>query len=500
MSKNRSVRINVIYSFSLNVINILFPLITSPYISRILGADNLGKYSFSLSFSSWFLIFATFGTTTYGVREIAKVRDDKKLLDKTFSEIFFINFIATLITLLVYIVIIFVNPKTNTEILLFLVAALSILLNLFCIDWLYMGMEDFKIITLRSLVIKILCLISIFIFIRQKNDYIIYAFISVLAFGLANIFNFIYSRKFVKLTLNNIDIKHHVRKISIFFSSNIVVSMYTIFDQVLLGFLSTNKDVAFYSRSRQIYSIALSITLSISTVLLPKLAYLFKNDFKNYKIIVKKSINYIYIFSVPSVLGLIVLSKDIMWFFGGKEFQGAYISLIIMSILVFTVSLGTWQYNQLFLPLGKEKVALKNQIFMATISVISNIYFIPKIGYIGASISLVLTEISGTIYAVYYSKSKIKEVNINYINKSLFKYISASLIMSLIIMGFKLLKFGHVINIIFAILIGSVIYFTILYLTKEDICIEIMNFLFNKFNNNTLINRVLIKSTKFPKN
>jgi O-antigen/teichoic acid export membrane protein len=189
--KYTSLKRNFIYNFSLNIINILFPLITSPYISRVLGANNLGKYNFSLSFSNWFLIFATFGTTTYGVREIAKVRDNKKILDKTFSEIFFINFIATLITLLVYIIIIFLNAKTNKEILLFLVSALSIFLNLFCIDWLYMGLEDFKIITLRSLLIKLICLVSIFIFIKQRNDYVIYALISVLAFGFANIFNFI---------------------------------------------------------------------------------------------------------------------------------------------------------------------------------------------------------------------------------------------------------------------------------------------------------------------
>lgn len=486
MNSTKSLKKNFIYSFSLNIINILFPLVTAPYVSRILGAENLGKYNFSLSFSSWFLIFATFGTTTYGVREIAKVRQNKKLLDKTFSEIFLINFISTLITLIVYTVIIFLSPKTNTEIILFLISAISIFMNLFCIDWFYMGIEDFKMITLRSLLIKVICLISIFIFVRQRDDYIIYALIIVLAFGFTNVFNFIYSKRFITLTFRDINIRNHINNLSIFFYSSIVVSMYTLFDQVFLGFFSTNKDVAFYSRSRQIYSIALSITLSISTVLLPKLTYLYKNDLENYKILLKKSVNYIYIFSVPSVLGLMVFSKDIMWFFGGKEFENAFLALSILSVLVFTVSLGTWQYNQLFLPLGREKVGLKCQMFMALVSITTNIILIPKFGYIGASISLVIAEISGTVYGVWYAKNKINEVEIRYTTKSLFKYIFASLIMSVVIMFFKLLRYGSIINITFGILIGGVVYLGILYLIKDDICRKFVNYFINKIKENIL--------------
>lgn len=477
--KSSSTKKNFLYNLSLNIINILFPLITSPYISRILGANNLGKYSFSLSFSSWFLVFATFGTNTYGIREIAKVRDNKKLLEKTFSEIFLINFIATLITLSAYLVIIFLNPRTNSEIALFLVSALSILLNLFCIDWLYMGIDRFRIITLRSLLIKVLCLISIFVFIRHKNDYVIYALISVIAFGFANILNFIYSRKLVKITIKSIDLRPHIKKISVFFCSNIVVSMYTLFDQIFLGFLSTNKDLAFYYRAKQIYGIALSITLSISTVLLPQFVYLYKNDINQYKQTVKKSINYIYFFSVPSVCGLIILSKDIMWFFGGKEFQNAYISLIIMSILVFIVSLGTWQFNQIFLPLGKEKVALKNQIFMAIISITSNACLVPRLEYIGASISLVLTEVCGTLYAIYYSKKKMKEINIQYITKPLLKYSFASFFMLFVLAGLEVLKLGPICNMFLGIFIGLIIYLGVLLIVKDEVCMETINFMIN---------------------
>jgi O-antigen/teichoic acid export membrane protein len=175
-----------------------------------------------------------------------------------------------------------------------------------------------------------------------------------------------------------------------------------------------------------------------------------------------------------------------MWFFGGKEFEQDYVSLIILAILVFTVSLGTWQYDQLFLPLGKEKIGLKCQVFMAIISIVSNILFIPKWGYIGASISLAIAEISGTVYGVWYAKNKIHEVKINYINKSLVKYIFASCIMSVSIMLFKLLKYGYILNIVFGIFIGSVVYFGILCFTNDDICKGYVNYFLNKIKRNSL--------------
>lgn len=482
MYKKKSLKINFMYSFLLNIINILFPLLISPYVSRVLGADNIGKYNFSVSFSNWFLIFATFGTTTYGIREIAKVREDRELLNKTFTEIFIINFISTIITLIVYLIVIFYNTKTNAEIIIFIISAVSLFLNLFCIDWLYMGLEEFKNITIRSLLIKVFCLIGVFIFVKNKEDYTIYALISTLAFGFANILNFIYSKKFVNFDFKNLNIRKHISQLLLFLYSSLTISVYSLFDQVFLGFFSTSKDVAFFSRARQIYSISLSLTLAISTVLLPKLTYLFKYDIEEYKKILKKSIDYIYIFSIPCVFGIVILAKEIMWLFGGDEFKIAYKALIILSILIFTVALGNWQYNQIIIPLGKEKVGLKVQMIMAGISLISNIFLVPLLGYIGASISLVITEIIGTIYGVFYIKRRVNEVNIIYVTKSLIKYSIASIIMIIAIIIFKLLEFGYIYNIIFGVIVGPIIYFIVLIILKEEICLEGISYLLFKLN------------------
>ena len=490
MEKIKSVKKNFFYNFSLNIVNMLFPLITIPYVFQKLGAENLGKYNFAISFSQWFLVLAAFGTATYGVREIAKYRDDQKKLDKTFTEIFILNFIATIISFLVFLIIIFLSPKTNSEIELFIVVSLSILLNIFCIDWFYMGLENFKLITIRTLIIKTLSLIGIFLLIDEKNDYVIYAFIMVIAIGLSNIVNFIYSFKFVRLRIKETQIKNHLRPSAIFFFSSVIVSIYTIFDYVLLGFFSTHSDVAFYTITKQLYYIALSVTLSVSTVLLPKLTNLAENDFKTYEILLKKSLDYIYLFSIPAMVGLIVLSTDLLWLIGGVELQAASISLVILAILVFVVSLGSWQYNQLLIPLGHEKMGLKVQLLMALISLTFNLILIPIYGYIGASISLVIAEASGTIIGIIYMKKVLVSVKVNYITNSLPKYFLASLIMALTVLGVKLINLGSFFNLIIGLIIGSMIYFAILYILNESICRQHLT---------NILYKIFVKDTKVKK-
>lgn len=486
MGKSNSVKLNFIYNLSLNMINVIFPLIMIPYVFQKLGATNFGKYNFAMSFSQWFLVFAAFGTAVYGVREIAKNRGNQKKLDSTFTEIFILNFIATISSFILFLIFISLSPKINSEMELFLVVALSILMNIFSIDWLYMGLENFKIITIRTLIIKFICLIGILLFINGQEDYVIYALIMVLAVGLSNIINFIYSYKFVNLRFKRLQLKNHLKPLLIFFFSSLVVSIYTIFDVILLGFFSTHVDVAYYSISKQIYSIALTITLSISMVLSPKLTYLAKHDFEAYKTMLKKSIDYIYLLSIPAMVGLVILSKDILWLIGGEELQVASISLITLAILVFIVSLGTWQYNQLIVPLGYEKVGLKIQLLMALISLLFNILLVPKYGYFGASVSLVIAEASGIIIGVIYGKIIISSVRFKYITNSLPKYVLSSLIMAISVLSFKFLYLGSIINLVVGVIIGPIVYLGILYFLNENICRQYIKVILNKigFKNN----------------
>lgn len=470
MEKSNSVKLNFIYHFSLNLINILFPLLMIPYVFHRLGAENIGKFNFAISFSQWFLVFAAFGTAVYGVREISKNRGNKKKLDSTFTEIFLLNFIASISSFILFLIFISLNPKTNSEMELFLVVALSILLNIFSIDWLYMGLENFKIITIRTLIIKLICLTGIVLFINGQEDYVIYAFIMVLAVGLSNVINFIYSYKFVRLRWKGMRLSRHIKPVSIFFFSSLIVSIYTIFDVIFLGFFSTHVDVAYYSLSKQIYYIALSITLSISMVLSPKLTYLAKNDFETYKMMLKKSINYIYLFSIPAMVGLIVLSNELLWLIGGEELQAASNALITFAILVLIVSLGTWQYNQLIVPLGHEKIGLKIQLLMALISLSFNILLVPKYGYFGASISLVVAETTGTIIGIIYGKKVFVTARFHYITKSLPKYIVASLLMAISVLSLNFLELTNVIKVLVGLMVGATVYLGMLYFLKEAIC------------------------------
>lgn len=479
MKKEKSITKNFIFNLSLTLLNMAFPLFIAAYVSRVLGATNLGKYNFALSVANWFILLGSFGIPSYGIREIAKVSKDKKKMDTVFTELIIIQLICTMISLFLYFFVVIINGKMRSEITLFAVTGMSLLLNVVSIDWFYQGIEEYGYVVLRSLILKVISLILVFLLVDNKDKYVLYSAINVLALSFSNILNFRNSRKFVKLKVKNINIKRHFVKLKVFFISSIVISVYTQLDQVILGVFSPSREVAFYARSKQIVSIALSFTLALSTVLIPRIAFLYENDKEKYLDVLKKSIDYIYILAIPSMLGIACLAQEIMWAFGGNEFETASNSLIIVSLTVLIVSVGTWGFNQALLPCGKEKIALKGQLVMAIISIVLNLLLIPKFGYLGASISLVVAELVGTMVGIYIIKETFK---FKYITKGLIRDIKASVVM---VFGILLIKSNpmmtsNLIKLIVSLLIAPVIYFICLLLLKDYIVKDILRRFFKK--------------------
>lgn len=271
--KQKSLFINVIYNFIYTSLNLFYPVIIAPYVSRTLGAENLGKVNFASAVVNWFVLFAVFGTGTYGMREIAKVRDDKKQLSKVFSEIFIINIITSLLATISYLLFIFNVERIKDELPLFLIMSASIILNMLSIDWFFQGIEEYRYITIRNVIIKVISLFFIFLFIQERKHYIIYGLISVLGTSLNGVLNFIYSRKFVDLKFKSINPFRHLKNLKVFFVHTLVVNLYTNFDQVLLGFLSDTKSVAFMNRSKAIVSISISFANAISNATLSRSSY-----------------------------------------------------------------------------------------------------------------------------------------------------------------------------------------------------------------------------------
>ena len=246
--KNHSIRYNFIMNFILTASQFIFPLITFPYVSRVLTAAGNGKVSFVSSVASYFLMIASLGIPTYGIRACAQVRDDRKKLSKTVQEIFLINLVVTILVVITYVICIFTIPRFYEDKTLFLIYGINILLNMFGMNWLFQALEKYDYITIRSMIFKIISVVLMFLLVHQKEDYVIYGAISVFAAVGSNILNFTRIHKFVEFKWSgNYGIKKHIKPILVLFAQSLAVSIYTNLDTVMLGFMKTDVDVGYYN-------------------------------------------------------------------------------------------------------------------------------------------------------------------------------------------------------------------------------------------------------------
>lgn len=475
--KQKSLKINYFYNMLLTSLNLVFPLITAPYVSRVLGADNLGKVNFASAFVNWFILLSAFGTTTYGLREVAKVKNDREELNKVFSELLVVKGIATFALIIVYFLIILNISKFSLELNLYLVFSINILLNILNIDWFYQGMENYKYITIRSSTLKLISLLAMFIMVKDEKNYILYGAISIFATSFGNVLNYLYSRNFVSFILKGINIKKHLNKLFIFFISSLIISCYTTLDQVLVGFLINDRAVAFISRSKQIVNIGISITLALSTVIIPRATFYYENNREQYNRLIKNSINYIYILALPCMAGIMLLSKETMILLGGKDFIQASGLLSIMSINIFVSAIGNWNYNQILLPTGNEKKGLQTQFIMAIISIFLNFILLNKIGYVGAGITAVGIEVLGTLINLIYTK---RFKNYRIITSEFIKYIMATFLMILVILFIKSKVSSYLVIIAVSLIVSPIIYFGVLIALREKNTLQVLNLIKNK--------------------
>ena len=478
--EKKSLKINYFYSIILTIVNMIFPLLSAPYLSYILGAENIGKVNYATSIINWILIFATFGIPRYGIREIARNRDNKDKMSDSFWNLLFIQLILSIIAIIIYLVIIFSFDIFRDEISLYLIMAIMIFLNIFSIDWFYQGIEEYKYISSRNLIIKIFSLVMIFTMIKKKEQYILYAFINIIALSFNNILNYLNTKKFIKRKVFKINFLFYLKELRVYFITTLTISIYTQLDQIFIGSLSPS-NLAFYLRSKTILGIGLNILNSLIIVLIPRIAYLFESSFNEYKKMLNKSINYIYLIGLPCVMRMILLSREIMLVLGGNEFLPASYSLNIIAILIVINSIGSWQINQVLLPYKYEKLAFKIQLIAAILSTILNIILIPKYSYIGAAITWVLTETFLVIVEGIVIKRKCTELKIKYFSNSLIKYIIATIIMSIVVLIIKMIFNNNFIIIIISTISGAITYMISVVLLNDNIVCGMIDELRNKY-------------------
>ena len=299
--KKTSIKINFIMNALLTMSSFIFPLITFPYVSRILSPEGTGKVSFANSVIAYFALFAQLGIPTYGIRACAKVRDNKEELSRTVQEIFIINMVMTVITYIAFGITLVYVPRLQTERPLFLIMSTTLLFNAVGLDWLYRGLEKYTYITVRSLLFKFIALLAMFALIHQKSDYVIYGGISIFASSASNICNLVNVHQYIQIRpVGKYQFWRHLKPVMIFFAMSCATTIYTNLDTVMLGFIKTDIDVGYYNAAVKIKSVLLGIVTSLGTVLLPRASYYIEHhEMEEFRRITKKAINFVFLIAVP---------------------------------------------------------------------------------------------------------------------------------------------------------------------------------------------------------
>lgn len=477
--KQKSLKLNVIMNMILTMSSFIFPLITFPYVSRILLPEGTGKVSFATSLISYFLMFAQLGIPTYGIRACAKVRDNREELTRTAQELLIINLIMSAISYIaLFLAIAFVHRLQGDK-ALYVIVSFTIILTTIGMEWLYKALEQYTYITIRSVMFKFVALIAMFLLIHEKSDYVIYGGISILAGSASSIFNFINVHKYIDLTpIGGYDFKRHFKPIGTFFAMACATTIYTNLDTVMLGFMKTDADVGYYNAAVKIKNILVSIVTSLGAVLLPRASYYIENGLiDEFKRITKKALSFVFLVASPLMLYFIFYAKEGIFFLSGNAYEGSILPMqIIMPTLLF-IGITNIFGIQMLVPLGKEKVVLYSEIAGAIVDVIINALLIPRFASAGAAIGTLVAEF--VVLVVQYIALKddvtktLKQIHYGRITIALVLGTVASL-------WVKMLGLGTFLTLVISAVLFFGVYGVYLLIRKEEMIVEILNMVVGK--------------------
>lgn len=394
-NRQTSLKKNFIMNVILTLSSVIFPLISFPYVSRILGTTGTGSVQFATSVVSYFNIIAQLGIPTYGIRAVAKVRDDREELTKTCHEIMIINLIMTAIAYgCLFLTIAFV-PKFSEDRILLIIISTSMLFNTIGMEWLYRGLEQYSYITKRSLFFKVIALFAMLLLIREKSDYVIYGAITIFAASASNVLNLINAHKYISFSWKGgYDIQRHLKTIFVFFAMACATTVYTNLDNVMLGLMTSKHDVGLYTAAVKIKTVLVSVVTSLGAVLLPRASYYIEHrEQKKFHEIGSKAINFVMIASLPLIVYFTFFADEGILLLSGKEYLDAALPMrIIMPTLCF-IGLSNILGIQILVPLGREKVVLYSEIAGAVVDLVLNYICIPKMHAAGAALGTLVAEI-----------------------------------------------------------------------------------------------------------
>lgn len=444
---------NYAYNLSYQLLVIVLPIITTPYVTRIFSSKDLGTYGYFNSIVTYFILLATLGVANYGTKEISGHRKD---IRKNFWGIYTLQLMATILSLTLYTLLcLFFSGMQN---MMAYILGLSLISKGMDISWLFQGLEDFRLITARNTTVKLLGVISIFLFVKTPGDLYLYVFLLTFFELLGQLSMWLPARPYIGEPQFDLSYaKKHLKPVILLFIPQVAISLYVTLDRTMLGALSSTNDVGIYDQALKIINILLTLVTSLGSVMLPRVSSLLSNgDHKSVNKMHELSFLIYNLVIFPIIAGLLIVNKDFVSFFLGKDFQEAYLAIAIMVFRMFFIGWTNIMGIQILIPHNKHREFMLSTTIPAVVSVGLNLLLIPPFGFVGASIVSVLTEALVWFIQLYFSLPYLKEVPIL---ESLAKIVCASTMMYGLLLSAKpFLHFPPILNVLVYAVLGGLIY------------------------------------------
>lgn len=465
--KKKSLAVNSIFNMAYKGFTALFPLVTTTYISRILLADGVGKVAYANTIAAWFVMLASLGLPSYGVKAIAQNNRTKEERSRTFLELFFINLCATLLCTISYYLFVSMLPHFAGRRTLFWISGLSLFLNIFNIDWFYQGLEEYRYIATRSFLVKILSFAAMLAFVKKQEDYLIYAFILCIATAGNNLPNAWNLKKYITLSVpGGLSLRQHIRSVLILLASTIATEIYTMLDTVMLEYFHSDTFVGYYSNAVKIVRMTYTVVIALVAVFYPRISMYFKqNNDAAANQLISRGTKILLLLAAPASVGLLLTAEYIVPLLLGGSFLPSVGTLRILSVLVLIFSVSYFLGHVILTAAGKERLILYAALTGALINAAANILLIPSLKQDGAAIASVLSETGVMLVLLYHSRKYYRlDIGRRYTGSLLF----ALVLLVLCVSAAKRLCSSSPVSAIPIIAASAVCYFAALLVTKND--------------------------------
>lgn len=472
----KSIKKNYIYNLVYQILTLITPLITTPYLSRIFGADGIGTCSYIESISSYFVLFATLGLTTFGQRETSYVQDDRKKRSTIFWETNTIELIASMLCIVVYVAFSFTQANRN----LYLVLVLNLFSVIANISWFFQGMEEFGKVVLRNIIFKVINIIYIFVFVKTKNDIIVYLF-GVAFFGLINNLSYWISvPKYIdRPVLKELHLSKHIKTVIALFVPTIAMQVYTVLDKTMIGVITKNPfENGYYEQALKIAKLVLTIVTSLGTVMIPRIGYHYsKGDTTVVKEYMYRAYKFVWLCGIPLTFGMIAVSNNFVPWFFGNGYDKVVPLLGILSFLILAIGINNVTGMQYLIPTKRENIFSVTVIAGAVINFILNFFLIQNFQSMGAAVASVVAETAIAIIQIYIVR---KELSPFEIVKCGMHYFIAGGVMFAVLLLIRDSFSASILHTFELVIIGATVYGVALILMRDEFLLSNVNNILKK--------------------